>query len=62
MVEDGVRCTVTAVERDDYVGREMVQSDSDGRPVMAIRTERWDGSNDLAVLAPCATADLRGWP
>jgi len=60
LVPAGSRAAVTAIEREDYVGGEMVQTDGEGRPVMAIHTERWDGSNDLAVLAPCATADLKG--
>lgn len=59
MVPAGTRCKVEAREREDYVGKELVQTDGEGRPVMAIVTERWDGSNDVAVLAPCATADLR---
>ena len=59
LVPVGQRCHVTAVERQDYVGREMVQTDGEGRPVMSVATERWDGSNDLAVLAPCATLNLR---
>ncbi len=58
MVEAGTRCKVEAIERDDYVGAEMVQTDGDGRPVMAVRTTR-DNGTDLAVLAPCATVDLR---
>lgn len=44
---------VRAVEREDYVGSEDVQH-LHGRPVMAIITERPDGSNDTAVLAPTA--------
>jgi hypothetical protein len=59
MVPAGTRCKVEAREREDYVGSELVQTDGEGRPVMSIVTERWDGSNDVAVLAPCATADLR---
>lgn len=55
MVPDGVRCKVEAVERGDWVGKEMVQTDGEGRPVMAVLTTRDDGT-DLAVLAPCATA------
>lgn len=51
----GTRCKVEAVERGDWVGNELVQSDSDGRPVMSIVTTRDDGQ-DCAVLAPCATA------
>jgi len=55
MVPAGMRCKVEAVERGDYVGREMVQTDGDGRPVMAVLTTRDEGT-DVAVLAPCATA------
>lgn len=58
MVPVGMDCKVEAMEREDYVGRELVQTDADGRPIMAVRTERADGSNDLAVLAPCATSAL----
>jgi hypothetical protein len=54
MVPAGTRCKVEAVERADYVGRELVQTDGEGRPVMAVVTTREDG-NDVAVLAPCAT-------
>lgn len=53
MIRDGVRCKVVAELREDYVGREDVQFDSSGRPVMAVRTVRDDGE-DLAVLAPAA--------
>lgn len=60
MVPAGSDCTVQAVERDDYVGSERVQVDGEGRPVMAIVTTRPDGSNDCAVLAPVATASVRG--
>lgn len=58
MVPTGSDCKVTAVERDDYVGSEMVQVDGEGRPVMAVITARADGSNDVAVLAPCATVRM----
>lgn len=44
-----------AVERDDYIGDELVQTDLNGRPVMAIVTERADGSANRAVYAPTAT-------
>jgi hypothetical protein len=56
MVPAGTRCKVIAVERGDYVGRERVQRDGEGRPVMAVRTVRDDGE-DCAVLAPMATAE-----
>lgn len=54
-VPDGTKAKVEARDRDDYVGGEMVQTNGEGRPVMAIVTTRDDGQ-DCAVLAPCATA------
>jgi hypothetical protein len=54
MVLDGFRGRVLAVERQDYIGREMVQYDGNGRPVMAVVTEHGDGSNDVIVNAPTA--------
>lgn len=59
MVPVGTRAKVEAVEREDWVGSELVQTDGDGRPIMRVETTRDDG-NDIAVLAPCATANLRG--
>lgn len=43
-------------ERGDYVGTEKGLVTVDGRPVMAVITERADGSNDCTVFAPSATA------
>lgn len=54
-VPAGTDCKVEAVERGDWVGKELVQADGEGRPVMAVVTTRNDGQ-DCAVLAPCATA------
>lgn len=51
----GVRCRVRAVDRDDYVGREIVQRGRDGQQPMAFVTDRDDG-NDCVALAPMATA------
>lgn len=45
LVPDGQRCKVEAVEREDYVGRELVQTDGNGRPVMAVVTTRDDGQD-----------------
>lgn len=46
--------------REDYVGSERgCTLDEDGAPVMSIVTEYADGSNDVAVFAPTATADGR---
>lgn len=53
-VREGVRAKVEVREREDYVGKERVQKDGEGRPVMSIVTTRDDGQ-DCAVLAPTAT-------
>lgn len=53
MVLDGVRCSVRAVLREDYVGREDVRYDGLGQPIMAVVTEREDGT-DRVVYAPTA--------
>ena len=55
LVEEGVKVQVTAVDREDYVGAELTQTDETGRPVMAVRTDYADGRNDTVVLAPTAT-------
>lgn len=55
MVPAGTRCKVEAVERGDWVGKERVQVDGEGRPVMSVVTTRDEGQ-DCAVMAPCATA------
>lgn len=46
---------LVVVERDDYERNEILRRDANGRPVMAVRTERADGSNDTHVFAPTAT-------
>jgi hypothetical protein len=56
LVPDGTRCKVEAVERGDYVGQEHVQTNGEGRPVMAVVTTRDDG-RDCAILAPAAIAE-----
>lgn len=58
LVPEGTVCKVETVERGDWVGTEMVQTDGEGRPVMAITTTRDDGV-DCTVLAPCATATTK---
>lgn len=57
-VAAGTRAKVEAVERGDYVGKEQVQTDGEGRPVMAVVTTRDDGQ-DCAVLAATATGSAR---
>jgi hypothetical protein len=50
LVPAGTKARVTAVEREDYIGNETADR------TMAVKTERQDGSNDVAVFAPVATA------
>lgn len=58
MVPVGTDCTVRAVTRQDYVGREIVTYDGEGTPVSAIETIRGDGSTDTAVFAPCVNGKV----
>jgi hypothetical protein len=44
------------IEREDYVGKEIVRTDANGRPFTAIYTERSDGSNDCHAFAGTAQA------
>lgn len=62
MVPEGTDCTVRALEREDFVGDELVQYDGNGRPIMSLITERPDGTNDLIVNVPTARvgADSHG--
>lgn len=53
MIPAGQKVKVTAVEREDYIG------DSNAGRVMAVVTERPDGSNDTAVFAPTASITAR---
>ncbi len=55
LVPAGQRCKVEAVEREDYIGDELVQTDGNGRPVMSVITTRDDGQ-DCTVYAPTAIA------
>lgn len=55
-LDDAVKSRLVVKDREDYVGKEIVQTDGNGRPVMSIVTERADGSNDCTVYAPTATA------
>lgn len=52
MVSAGTRAEHRAVEREDYIGKELVQY-ADGRPVMSVVTVRDDGQ-DCTIFAPAA--------
>ncbi len=56
MVPAGARVRVRANEREDYVGREDVRLDDNGRPIMSITTDHEDGRRDCVVFAPTAYA------
>jgi hypothetical protein len=56
MVPFGTKAKIVAVEREDYVGKELVQKDGDDRPIMSIVTTRDEGQ-DCTVLAPTATGN-----
>lgn len=56
MVPEGTHCKVEAVEREDYIGKEVVTLDAEGTPIMRVETTREDG-NDVAVFAPLARSN-----
>lgn len=58
MIAAGTKAKVTAVEREDYIGEDKVFLHH-GRPIMAVATERNDGT-DRAVFAPTATGGAHG--
>jgi hypothetical protein len=51
----GIKAKIEAIERQDYVGKEIVQTDNAGRPVQSVVTTRDEGQ-DCTVYAPAATA------
>jgi len=57
MVPEGTKAEARPIERQDYIGADLVQADGNGRPVMAVETVRDDGQ-DVAVYAPVAQAAL----
>jgi hypothetical protein len=63
MVHDGTKCKIEVVERQDYIGTEIVQTNAAGRPIMSTVTTRDDGQ-DTTVYAPLATINLQEieWP
>lgn len=59
MVPVGTRGQVTLVEREDYVGGEIIQRDGEGRPTAFAVLTRDDGQ-DVVAYAPTAAATSRG--
>ena len=60
LVPAGTDCTLRAVERQDYLGREEQRAGDDGRPYMAVETVHADGHTDAVVFAAVATTRLGG--
>jgi len=58
LVRAGVSCTVTAEERQDYLGDDLQAMGDDGKAYMAVRTTYAD-HDDLLVNAGLARAELR---
>lgn len=58
MVTAGAKAKTEAMDREDWVGNDLVQRDGEGRVVMAVQTTRDDGI-DCAVMAPTAGANVR---
>lgn len=54
LIRAGTDCKVIAVQREEYLGREIQETGDDGRPYSGVQTVRADGSNDVAAFAPLA--------
>lgn len=58
MVVKGTKAKIEAMVREDYVGKEEVQYDGDGKPIMSVVVTRDEGQ-DTAILAPTARASSK---
>lgn len=58
LVPKGVASKIEVVERQDYIGGEVVQFDENGRPVMSVVTTRDEGQ-DCAVYPATAQGSVR---
>lgn len=55
LIVDGTKAKIQIVEREDYVGKELVPRDINDRPVMSVVTTRDDGQ-DCIIFPATATA------
>jgi hypothetical protein len=53
LIVAGTKAKVEVREREDYVGKERVQTNAEGRPVMSVVTTRSDGQ-DCIIFPPTA--------
>lgn len=58
-IPDRTKAKIFVVVRGDYVGKEHVSTDDEGRPVQAVVTVRDEGQ-DCAVMAPTAQGEVHG--
>lgn len=58
LIRAGVRCKVTAEERQDYLNGDLQATGDDGKAYMAVRTT-YDDHDDLLVNAGLARAEMR---
>jgi len=58
LVPAGAKVRVSLVERGDYIGAEQGIRMHKGRPIMATKIERPDGSYDSTVYAPMASVGV----
>ena len=56
LIPAGTKAKVVAVERQDYVKKELVRTDSEGNVIMATVVTRDEGQ-DCTVYAPCAVME-----
>lgn len=57
MLDESMKVDLVVNEREDYVGKDLVQTDAEGRAIMSIKTIREDGE-DCVVYAPTATGSV----
>lgn len=58
MLPQGTKAKLEAKEREDYVGKDKIRKDANGRAIMSVVTTRDDGQ-DTTVYAPTAVARSR---
>lgn len=57
LVPEGMKARLVVIEREDYLGKERVTYDGNGRPVVGVITERVHGF-DTTVYLTTATASV----
>lgn len=58
LVREGVKAKLIVNEREDFIKRELVQYDANGRPVMSVTTVTDEGES-CSVFAPTVNVNVR---